>query len=55
MLLDCTTTVPEMIDLGLDLPRNAFQDMVRYGRLLFGTTKSDSNKCGMGTVFASYH
>lgn len=54
-MLNAVEVVTEMASLGLNFPRDYFNDMLKGGQHLLAPTGSDLQRHGKGTVFAAYH
>jgi isopenicillin N synthase-like dioxygenase len=54
-LLICAFTLAEMLEVGLDLPKGSFTNLMVNGPHLLAPTASDLDKYGLGTILAGFH
>ena len=55
LMLGCTTTVSEMLAVGLDLEKDAFSSRMKKGPHLLAPTGSDLARYNKDTIFAGFH
>jgi isopenicillin N synthase-like dioxygenase len=55
LLIDCCTTVAQMLAVGLDFPEETFTEKLKKGAHLLAPTGSDLEKYDVGTIFAGFH